>query len=203
MNALQNKKPVENSGLSVTRICNDLKRGDQSAATQLWEFLRKRLLDLSKHVTRNNPGCSYDEQDVAVSAFATLCNGFESNRYEQVANRDELWRLLAVITVNKARKKAAYETRIKRGGRFNRIENGEQILALLPDREPDPEFTLLMQEECSRLLNLLGKQELQMVALLKVEGYKNEEIAERMGCTRRAIQRRLALVKEVWSEEFH
>ena len=194
---------LEDNGLSVTRVFNELMNGDQDAASQLWEFLQKRLLDLSRNVTRKNKTVIYDEQDVALSAFVTLCDGFESKRYDKVANRDELWRLLAVITINKARKQATYEKRMRRGGEFTRVEDSEKVLGLIPDRHPDPEFTLTMKEECSRMLQLLGKKELQQVAMHKVEGFTNEEIAERIGCTRRAVQRRLALIREIWSEEVH
>ena len=185
----------------MTRVFCELMNGDQDAATQLWKFLQKRLLRLSKNVTQRRSGLGYDEQDVAQSAFFALCDGCETQRYSEVANRDELWRLLTVITVNKARKKAAFESRLRRGGNFHRIENGQQILDLLADRSLDPQFSLVAQEECTRLLNLLGKKELQMVAILKVDGFTNEEVASRLGCTRRAVQRRLALIRDLWSEE--
>lgn len=189
--------------MSVTRIFNDLKNGEQSAATQLWQFLQKRLMELSRSATRNNQHRAYDEQDVALSAFYKLCDGCQSNRYDAISSRDELWRLLAAITVNTARKKAASEMRQKRGGSLTRIDDAETILGRTPDQHPTPEFSLLMQEECSRLLKLLGKPELQMVATHKVEGYTNQEIAIRLGCTRRAVQRRLTLIREIWSEEVH
>ena len=192
---------MENSGLSVTRIFNDLKNGDHSAAGQLWCFLQKRLMNLSRNATRHDQKMVYDEQDVALSAFFTLCDGCESQRYDNIANRDELWRLLAVITVNKARKKAAHENRLKRGGGLTRVDDGDALLRLLPDGRPGPEVALLMQDECSRLLQLLGKKELQLVALHKVEGHTNEEIAARLGCTRRAVQRRLSLIRNIWAGE--
>ena len=201
MNASSKHNSQGISGLSVTRAFNELKKGDHSAAALLWQFLQKRLLDLCKSVTRNNQHPVYDEQAVAMDAFYSLCSGFESNRYDEIANRDELWSLLAVITVNTARKKAAHEMRIKRGREFHRVEDSEKALAQCTDCQPTPEFTLLMQDECSRLLRLLGKEELQMVAMHKVEGFTNEEIASSLGCTRRAVQRRLALIRGIWSEE--
>jgi DNA-directed RNA polymerase specialized sigma24 family protein len=48
---------------------------------------------------------------------------------------------------------------------------------------------------------MLERREVQLVALLRVEGYTNEEIAQQLGCTRRSVQRRINLIREVWAEE--
>ena len=66
---------------------------------------------------------------------------------------------------------------------------------------PCPENRAIMQEECKRLLSLLEKRELKLLALLKVEGYTNQEIAEQLGCSRRTIQRRLDMIRDIWIEE--
>jgi DNA-directed RNA polymerase specialized sigma24 family protein len=59
----------------------------------------------------------------------------------------------------------------------------------------------MMQEECQRLLGRLKKRDVQLVALLKVDGYTNEEVANRLGCTRRSVQRRLELIRHIWGED--
>jgi DNA-directed RNA polymerase specialized sigma24 family protein len=48
---------------------------------------------------------------------------------------------------------------------------------------------------------MLPLPEIQQVALLKVDGYTNDEIAQQLGCTRRTVQRRLNLIRDVWAEE--
>ena len=190
------------SELSVTRLFNDLQAANSSAAAhELWCFLQRRLVNLSRREVSGAKSVTYDEEDVALSAFNALCSGRQAGRYQTVADRDEIWRLLAVITINKARKKATHENRLCRGGDFDRIKDDGEFLEKLIASDPAPDFTMIMHEECERLLDLLDKRELKMVALLKVEGYTNEETAQMLGCTRRAVQRRLALIREIWSEE--
>jgi DNA-directed RNA polymerase specialized sigma24 family protein len=58
-----------------------------------------------------------------------------------------------------------------------------------------------MAEECQRLLNRLGDRDLQAVALLRLEGYSVEEVADRLGCAPRSVKRKLALIRTVWDKE--
>src|SRR5271165_6376539 len=57
-----------------------------------------------------------DLEDVALSAFASFCRGVEGGRFPQLADRDDLWRLLVTITARKALHLARDERNQKRGG---------------------------------------------------------------------------------------
>lgn len=57
-----------------------------------------------------------------------------------------------------------------------------------------------MAEECQRLLDSLGDETLRNVALWKMEGYTNDEIAERLGCVTRTVERKLEMIRERWRE---
>jgi DNA-directed RNA polymerase specialized sigma24 family protein len=69
------------------------------------------------------------------------------------------------------------------------------------DREPSPELAAQMTEECQRLLANLGNETLQAVALWKMEGYTNIEIAAKLGCVEQTVERKLRAVRQVWSNE--
>jgi DNA-directed RNA polymerase specialized sigma24 family protein len=56
-------------------------------------------------------------------------------------------------------------------------------------------------EECRRLLELLGDADLRALALAKMEGYTDDEIANQLGCARRTVQRRLRLIRQLWEQE--
>jgi RNA polymerase sigma factor (sigma-70 family) len=58
-----------------------------------------------------------------------------------------------------------------------------------------------MTEECERLLERLEDPELEALATAKLEGYTNEEIAQRLGCSVRTIERRLRLIRKKWQQE--
>ena len=63
---------------------------------------------------------------------------------------------------------------------------------------PTPEFAAMMAEECQRLLDALDDDSLRQVALSRMEGYTNDEIAAQLGCARRTIARRLELIRKTW-----
>jgi DNA-directed RNA polymerase specialized sigma24 family protein len=67
--------------------------------------------------------------------------------------------------------------------------------------EPTPAFAAQLAEECRRLLERLDSPDLRRVALLKVEGYDNEEIAAQLGCGLRTVERRLRLIRTTWQQE--
>ncbi len=70
-----------------------------------------------------------------------------------------------------------------------------------PDPEPTPEFAAQVAEECQRLLGLLGNDTLCAVALAKMAGDTNQEIAARLGCVRYTVDRKLQTIRRIWSKE--
>ena len=67
--------------------------------------------------------------------------------------------------------------------------------------EPTPEFAAQVAEEYQRLLDLLGDETLRQVAVWKMEGLTNDEIAERLDCSRRTVARKLETIRIIWSRE--
>ena len=65
---------------------------------------------------------------------------------------------------------------------------------------PSPGFAAQVAEECRRLLELLDDSQ-RAVALWKVEGFTNEEIAERLGCVPRTVERKLGMIRKHWARE--
>lgn len=185
--------------LSVTRWLSQLKDGDPNAAHRLWRFLEQRLQHISKSAVRQKRSGSYDEEDVAQSAFISLCDVIQQGRYEMLSDREALWKLLAVITINKARNRATSESRQKRGG--GKVVNSDEELHNVASSELSPEEKMMMSEECARLMGLLERDELRHIAILKVEGLTNEAVAEQLGCSRRSVQRRLNLIREIWTSQ--
>jgi DNA-directed RNA polymerase specialized sigma24 family protein len=56
-------------------------------------------------------------------------------------------------------------------------------------------------DECRRLLEGLPDDELRTIALLRMEGYSNEQIAERLGCGLRSVERKLDRIRKRWTAE--
>jgi DNA-directed RNA polymerase specialized sigma24 family protein len=72
----------------------------------------------------------------------------------------------------------------------------EQVLG----PEPSPEFAAEVADECRHLLGLLPDAQLRSIALWKMEGYTNAEIAEKLGYVRVTIERRLRLIRSIWAK---
>ena len=66
--------------------------------------------------------------------------------------------------------------------------------------EPTPEFAVQAAEEFDRLLALLPSEEMRSIAQWKMEGFTNEEIATRLGCVPRSVERRLRTIRICWEE---
>jgi DNA-directed RNA polymerase specialized sigma24 family protein len=180
---------------SISCWIEQLKRGDAAAAGQLWKrfFVRLKQLARPECLPQVTAGV-YDEEDVALSAYAHFCQVIQEGRYPELQGRDELWRLLATMTVRKARARAEQARAQKRGGG----EHPSTDLDGVDGSIPPPDLIVLMQEQCQRLLGLLKDPELEAVALWRLEGYTTDEIAQMAGYTRRTIQRMLALIRQLW-----
>src|SRR5215469_6728517 len=107
---------TDESGRSVTRWLESLKLGDAAAAQELWRRYFQALVRLARDRLRGAPRAVADEEDAALSAFDSFVRGAACNRYPRLDDRDDLWRLLVVITERKALDQAQRERRQKRGG---------------------------------------------------------------------------------------
>src|SRR4051794_39017001 len=89
---------------SVTRWIGDLRSGGDAAAQRLWERYFDRLVHLARNKLRALPrrGAAEDEEDAALSAFDSFCRGVARGQFPRLTDRDDLWRLLVVLTVRKA-----------------------------------------------------------------------------------------------------
>src|ERR1022692_4206440 len=159
---------------SITRWIDQLQAGDLAAAQPLWERYFHLLVELARRKLGAKPRVA-DEEDVALSAFDSFCRGLKRGRFPDLQDRDNLWKLLVVLTARKACHLMRDEQRLKRGGTqtAGTAQELKQVLSL----EPSPEFAAELAENCHRLLDLLGNAELRTIALSKMEGYTTEEIA--------------------------
>ena len=191
------------SDVSVTRLIGMLKQGDRVASQQLWEAYFGRLVGLARARLKNTVRRVADEEDVALSAFDSFFRRAERGQFPQLEDRDDLWQLLFVLTVRKAINLVHYQGRKSRGG--GRVQSLQDLETLGADQilgtEPSPELAAQMTEECQRLLARLGDETLRAVALWKMEGYTNVEIAAKLGCVEQTVERKLRAVRQVWSNE--
>jgi DNA-directed RNA polymerase specialized sigma24 family protein len=188
-------------GKSVTNWIGQLRAGDAAAAQRLWERYFRRLVGLARKRLRGLPRRAADEEDVALSAFDSFYRGVGQGRFPRLNDRHNLWDLLVVITARKAIDLREHEGRQKRGGGRVRGESaldGQAIEQVVGD-EPSPALAAQVAEEVERLLAVLPAEGVRAVALMKLEGYTNAEVAARLGCAEVTVERRLGLIRNLWS----
>lgn len=195
-------------GGSVTRWIHDAKGGCNSAATKLFARYQHRLTRLARVKMAGGPRGIADEDDIVVDAFQSFLRRTRIGSYEQIRDRDGLWRLLATMTVHKALNQIRDERRKSGGGRvWSTADAGldarelDATLNQLAGKQPGPELRIMMAESLDRLLGLLGDDELRRIAIGKLEGYSNEEIAAAIQRSVPTVERRLRLIRDTWQEE--
>jgi DNA-directed RNA polymerase specialized sigma24 family protein len=194
---------------SVTYWICQLKAGDRAAAQHLWQRYFHRLVRLARHKLQGSPRLVADEEDVALSAFATFCRRAEQGCFPRLFDRDDLWQLLLVITTRKALNQIGQERRQKRGGAGPHqravpaaaAEAEEPVWEQLISPEPTPEVAAQVAEEYQRLLSILGEPELRSIALWKLEGDTTGQIAAKLRRAPRTIERKLRLIRQLWAKE--
>jgi RNA polymerase sigma factor (sigma-70 family) len=192
----------------VTRWIDQLKQGDQQAVQQLWERYFTRLVRLAGSWLRRGPATqAAGAEDVAVDAFASFFRRAEEGRFPRLSDRDDLWQLLVVIAFRKTCNQVHHEARRQpAGGRVCHAsaleaDDAACFFTSLISKEPDPALAAQAAEECRRLLAGLGDDQRRQVALWKLEGFSNEEIAAKLHRSVPTVERKLARIRRLWEKE--
>ena len=140
--------------------------------------------------------------------------GVAKGRFPQLADREDLWRILVTITVRKAfaQTQARSGSNAAAAGSWKKAcskgarEAGADPASLpgldmIAGDEPTPEFAAMVAEEYQRLLDSLEDDGLRQVAISRMEGYTCDEIALQLGCARRTVARRLDVIRKTWLAE--
>lgn len=176
---------------SVTEWIQAVRRKDEIAAEELWNRYFGQLMRVARSRMSRMPRSAYDEEDAALSTFRVLCGKLQQGNYLELGSRDELWNLMVKILVRKVGHRFVYESAEKR----TRPESfGDLARAQTPATNP-------LASECDELLSQLGNINLEQVAIWKLEGFTNDEIATRLNRTRRTVQRMLELIRSIWQEK--
>jgi DNA-directed RNA polymerase specialized sigma24 family protein len=195
---------------SVTAWIRQLKAGRRNAIQKLWEGYFRRLVAVARKKLQGAPRQEADEEDVALSAFNSFCRCAEEGRFAQLDDRDDLWQLLVLVTVRKALNQRRRALSPGQGG--GKVQNASALPALDPDvdgplfaqqigREPTPHFVAEMVDNCRRLLDQLDNDQLRLVAVWKMEGYTNEEIAGKLDRSLSRVEGKLRLIRRIWAKE--
>ena len=184
-----------------------LAEGNTETAENIWNDYFGKLVKLARRKLDGLPSRDFDEEDVALSAMHSFYQGIAKKKFDHLHNRDDLWKLLVTITARKVTAKRRAHFAQKRGGGrtrgesiFGRLEDDLGGIANILGTEPTPELAVSVAENCRQMLDQLQDETLRQIALWTLEGYRTEEIAEKLGCVRRTVERKLERIREIWGE---
>jgi RNA polymerase sigma factor (sigma-70 family) len=179
-----------------------MKEGDREAAHRLWEAYYGRLVELARARLGGSPRRAADEEDVVVNVFDSLFRRAAAGRFPHLEDRDDLWKLLFAMTIRKAIDQVRRESReMPRGGRGTLEPLPDHEAEDLIDREPTPALAAEMADQCRYLLGILTDPVLRQIAVWKLEGYTNDEIARRLDVDVTTVERKLGRIRRRWTGE--
>lgn len=190
---------------NVSHWIDLVKAGDSAAANHLWQHYFDRLVRSVRRRLQGQNRAISDEEDIALSVFDSFYNAAEKGRFPDLSDRSDLWRLLLRMSARKVVDKRRRDQRQRRGGdvkihSFSVTGDDESVIEAIGE-EPSPEMVLMMQESVEEFFSQLGGGQLKQIAVAKLEGYSNAELAKRFSCSERTIERRLHLIREKCQQE--
>ena len=201
-----------NYDVSISRLFEELKAGSPQAAEELWSVYFERLVTVARKQLGDAPKRVADEEDIALSVFQTLCVGAARGKFADHVRRDDLWHLLLHLTNHKLVNYVRRETRLKRGSGDVRGESvflnqaadsDARGLDQIVRNEPTPSMLAALNEQHQRLLEMLANDTLRRIAISRMQGETNEEIADQLKLSVRSVERKLNLIRECWQRELN
>lgn len=188
----------------VTNWIDRVKQGDTAAAEQIWQKYYRRLVSMARQRLQGASLAVSDEEDVAVSVFESFYRAAENGRFPDLNSRDDLWKLLLRMAARKIIDHHRHANRARRGGdavlqSLDHIDDGAVFDVI--GEEPSPEMVVMMTESCEQLLSHLEDTNIRNVAVGKMEGFSNAELAQKFECSERTIERRLGLIRQKITRE--
>lgn len=196
---------------TITALLGQMKENDSGTVAQaIWQRYFDRLARLARNKIKERQRRVVDEEDIALSALDSFFRGVSNGRFSELKNSDDLWQVLVMLTERKAIDQIRKHTAAKRGGglvrgdsAFVKLTDSGMLDGMdqVPGAEPTPEFALYFSETYQEMLAALNDAELVQVALFKMEGLTNKEIAEKLGRLERSVERKLHTIRKIWATQ--
>ena len=208
---------------SITHLIEKVKTGDEDAAQRLWEFYFKRLIRLARARLPSAKCRAADEEDVVLSAMDSFFRRARKGKYEQLRDRNDLWRLLVKITFFKTcdlikgtKRSESGESALDHGADPDQAVRGMDaqpdacafpfdpgtMIIQLAEPEAMANFVKRLGIRSQELLAMLKEEEeMHRIALRRLQGFTLEEIAEELGCVPSTVNRKIERIRKIWSRE--
>ena len=169
--------------------------GDEDAARQLFDRYVAQLVALARRRISQRIASRVDAEDIVQSVFRTFFQRARQGEF-QIDDPDDLCKLLVKITVHKTLRQIAFHKRAKRDAAKEAGQGdgeSDHLMAVLAS-EPTPEETTTLLDQMEHFLSKLRPEDRRIIEM-RMEGYSNVEIANRLGITDRKIRRLMERVR--------
>ena len=193
----------------LVQLLDKVRQGDDDAIGMLWQDYFQQLVRIASKRLPANLRRTGDEEDIALSAFHSFIAGIRKDRFPDLSGPDNLWGLLITLTGRKVHAHLRHQTRQKRGGGAVRGESifidedgaarGGGIGGVMGEHQ-SADVRAELAEACDGLLDQLPDEQLKQIAILRMDGFLVDEIAQRLELSKRAVERRLQLIRKTWTE---
>ena len=192
---------------------SEAKEGTADAQQKIWEHFYKRLIGFARTKLREGSKRMADEDDVVTDAFNAFFSGVQEGRFPKLNDRHDLWQILVMLTARKSADLMRAQLRQKRGAGevrgesiFLKVSSSAETVELpsfenIAGDDLSAGFALEVADNFERLLSMLPDETLRDIALWKMEGLLNDEIAAKIGTTCRTVERKLNLIRQYWAGE--
>ncbi len=167
--------------------------GDQSAASTLFDRYLVRLLALARARLGPSFRGRIDADDVVQSAYRSFFLGAREGRF-RVGPDDDLWPLLATLTLRKLRRQVRYHSAELRSVEHEAVLPEPLDRAVLA-RDPAPEVVALVNEELLALLRPL-EPVTREIGVRLLRGESTAEIGQALSLSERTVRRVAAELRE-------
>ena len=158
--------------------------GQEDAATALYLRYAHRLQSLAEKQTDNKMAVRVDPEGIVQSVFRTFFRRVTDGQY-QVAEGEDLWNLLLVISLNKLRARATMHRAAKRDvGKTQHLKDSSQAARETHDNEA----LIILRMTIDEILGNLPEVEKDVVRL-RIEGYEINDIAHQTQRAKRSVER--------------
>jgi DNA-directed RNA polymerase specialized sigma24 family protein len=201
MSSLAQIKSYEDLG-SVSNWLKEIKSGDVDAVEAIWKRYYQRVVAFAIQRMKINPDCAVDGEDIAQLTMHRFCLNASSGQYPNLDDRQQLWDLLVVCTLNRIRKHLRDCNRIKRSG-LNRVVFKFKRSEALEDLQA-PEGPTIMADMVQSWLDRLDREDptgqLKQIAIWSMEDISGSEIARIIKKRKSLVLQQIRLIRILWEE---
>jgi RNA polymerase sigma factor (sigma-70 family) len=182
----------------VTVWISRLREGDEGALSRLHGRYWPALVALARRKLRGAPARAADEEDVAQAALWSLYRGVRAGRLPRLQTRADLLALLTHIITCKAVNQIEHEVGTQKRSAA-RTEGDAALADLAAEAGPSPLEQAILNDCYDRYVGALPDR-LREVAEMYLAGCAYKEVAARLGCVERTVERKVSLILARWRE---